>query len=84
MKCVRRLFKVHKRRLTLKSEEEQKKLLVDALQQRSNRQKKLLQRKYTAFQLLEAAVIVIQAYARGYYARKYPDKTPKGSASTDI
>ena len=79
LKCVRRLFKVHKRRLTLKSEEEQKKLLVDALQQRSNRKKKLLQRKYTAFQLLEAAVIVIQAYARGYYARKYLIKRQKAA-----
>ena len=79
LKFVRRLFKVHKRRLTLKSEEEQKKLLVDALQQRSNRQKKLLQRKYTAFQLLEAAVIVIQAYARGYYARKYLIKRQKAA-----
>eukprot|EP00944_MAST-04C_sp_MAST-4C-sp1_P000448 g448.t1 len=79
LKFVRRLFKVHKRRLTLKSEEEQKKLLVEALQQRSNRQKKLLQRKYTAFQLLEAAVIVIQAYARGYYARKYLIKRQKAA-----
>ena len=76
---VRQWFKKHQRRLTLKSTEEQKQIMIEALKQHSSRKKQRRQRKYTAFELLEAAVVVIQAYIRGYYARKYLVKRQKAA-----